>query len=265
MTPLYISLAVLAVYMTALFLLSLYTKNNGIADVGYGGAVMLVVAVSALQLPPFNFYALALMVLPFIWGSRLALRIYLKNRGKPEDFRYRAWRESWGRTFVVRSFLQIYMLQGLVAFVVALPVVLALLNPAARISGTVVSIGIAIWVIGFLFETIADWQLDRFIRNPENKGRIMTRGLWRFSRHPNYFGESLMWWGIAFGAVGLTNVFLLGFLSPLLITFLLIKVSGVPMLEKRWEGNPEWEAYKARTSVFIPLLPKLRSVPTVES
>ncbi len=256
MMPLVVIVCVLAVYMTALFFVGLYTKNNGVADIGYGGAVMLIVAVAALQLPPRNLFAAALTVLPFIWGSRLALRIFLKNRGKPEDFRYKAWRESWGRFFVVRSFLQIYMLQGLVAFVIALPLMLALLNPAARYSGGIVIFGIALWSIGFLFEAIADWQLDQFIQNPENNGKIMMQGLWKYSRHPNYFGESMMWWGIAIAATGLSTYPIIGFVSPLLITFLLLKVSGVPMLEKKWEGNPVWEEYKARTSEFFPLPPR---------
>jgi steroid 5-alpha reductase family enzyme len=118
------------------------------------------------------------------------------------------------------------------------------------------SAGLLLWVFGFFFEVVGDYQLDRFITAPKNKGKIMTQGLWKYSRHPNYFGESLMWWGMAVMAASLSVYPFIGFVSPVLITFLLLKVSGVSMLEKRWEGNPAWEAYKKRTSVFLPLPPK---------
>jgi steroid 5-alpha reductase family enzyme len=116
--------------------------------------------------------------------------------------------------------------------------------------------GLLLWVVGFYFETVADAQLDSFIRNPENKGKIMQCGLWNYSRHPNYFGESLMWFGLWLASVAFTPWALLSVVSPLLITYLLLKVSGVPMLEKRWEGRADWEEYKRKTSVFVPLPPK---------
>lgn len=255
MEALLISLGVLLAYMTVLFVIGMLTKNNAIADVGYGVAFMVVITATALQFPETAPLTLLLALLPFIWGARLALRIYLKNRGKPEDFRYRAWREEWGKTFVLRSFLQVYMLQGLVVFAVALPVLLSVAYPSSPVV-SLVFLGFGIWLVGFFFEAVGDYQLDRFIKNPLNKGKIMSLGLWKYSRHPNYFGESAMWFGIAVAGAGLTTLPLLGFLSPVLITFLLLKVSGVPLLEKHFEGNPEWEAYKARTSVFLPLPPK---------
>lgn len=255
MASLLISLAVLLSFMAVLFAIGMATKNNAVADVGYGIAFIIVIAATLAQFPGTAPLTLMLAVLPLVWGLRLALRIYLKNRGKPEDFRYRAWREEWGKTFVVRSFLQVYMLQGLVVFTVALPVMLAIAYPSSAMPAFAVT-GFLIWAVGFFFEAVGDYQLDRFIRNPENKGRIMSRGLWKYSRHPNYFGESTMWVGIAVAASGLTSLPLLGFISPALITFLLLKVSGVPLLEKHFEGNPEWEAYKARTSVFFPLPPQ---------
>lgn len=255
MTVLLIGLSALALYMCGLFGVSVLLKNNGVADVGYGIAFMVLIATVLAQVDALALTML-LASLPFIWGTRLAVRIYRKNRGKPEDFRYRAWRESWGSYVLVRGFFQIYMLQGSIAFLIALPVTLTLVFPASSIVLPLVYGGIFLWFVGFFFEVVGDAQLDRFLRAPENKGRIMTRGLWHYSRHPNYFGESLMWWGLAIAASGLCAVPLIGFISPLLITFLLLKVSGVPMLEKRWEGNPAWEAYKAKTSVFIPLPPR---------
>ncbi len=239
-------------------MVSLITKNNGVADIGYGVAFMIVIAATLLQSPTSNGYLLILIALPFIWGLRLASRIYQKNKGKAEDFRYKAWRDEWGNSFVWRSYLQIYILQGLVVFIVALPVTLALVYPATVFNITLFYVGLVLWLVGFFFETVGDYQLDRFIQNPENKGKIMTSGLWKYSRDPNYFGESTMWFGIATISLSLSSIPFVAVVSPLLITFLLLKVSGVPMLEKHFAGNPEWEEYQKKTSVFIPLLPKKR-------
>lgn len=246
-------LGILACYMTFLFLLSWFRKDNGIADIGYGIGFV-VVAISAFKLTDTRSAAFILIALVLIWGVRLAVRISMKNKGKPEDFRYKKWREEWGRFFIPRSFLQIYMLQGLVIYVVSLPVSLAYVFPTSP-NMVLVAVGTIIWIVGFLFEAVGDYQLDAFLK--QKTGGIMQSGLWKYSRHPNYFGESTMWWGIAIAAAGLTAYPVLAFASPILITFLLLKVSGVPMLEKRWEGNPVWEEYKARTSVFIPMPPKM--------
>lgn len=252
--PLVLPALVLWLYMSLLFITSIVRRNNGIADIGYGIGVIVVIGGAISEHPPAT-SALALCVLPLVWGTRLALRIFRKNYGKPEDFRYKAWRDAWGAWFVLRSYFQIYMLQGLVIFLVALPILLTIVAPRAPIVW-LVGTGLALWFFGFFFEAVGDYQLDRFLKDPAGKGHIMTEGLWRYSRHPNYFGESLMWWGIAIASSGLSAYPLLGFVSPILITYLLLYVSGVPMLEKRWADNPEWEAYKARTSVFIPLPPK---------
>lgn len=253
MEILFFSFVALLVYMSGLFVVSLIIKNNGVADIGYGIAFMVVIAVTFIQTPTSNDYLLILIALPFIWGLRLASRIYQKNKGKPEDFRYKAWREEWKNTFIWRSFLQIYLLQGLVVFIVASPVVLALIYPATTINASLFYLGVSLWVIGFYFEAMGDFQLDRFIKDPANKGKIMTSGLWKYSRHPNYFGESTMWFGIAIISLSLSSVPFVAIISPFLITFLLLKVSGVPMLEKHFAGNPDWEEYKKKTSVFIPL------------
>ena len=240
--------------MSILYAISVWRKDNGTADIGYGVGFIVAVSVAA-AFAGLTWATSILAGMVYVWGSRLAIRIFLKNRGKQEDFRYRAWREAWGSRFLMRSFLQIYMLQGAVIFTVVLPVLLAIISPV-QIQAPFFWLGVCLWVVGFVFEAVADFQLDSFIAAPLNKGRIMQSGLWRYSRHPNYFGESLMWWGMAISAAGMSAYPLVGFISPALITFLLLKVSGVPLLEKRWEGNPAWEEYKKRTSVFIPMMPK---------
>lgn len=258
MTTIVPALVCLFMYMCGAFVISLIHKNNGIADIAYGGGFVLVAWVSYLLGEPGTASLIASLLVT-VWAARLALRIYKRNKGRPEDFRYAKWREEWGRTFVVRSFLQVYMLQGLVIYVVSLPVSLLAVYGAHGGVSTLGWIGIGIWAIGFFFEAVGDWQLGSFMSNPANKGKLMTTGLWKYTRHPNYFGESLMWWGLAILAgsvLGYTVLGLAVFAGPLLITYLLLKVSGVPMLEAKMKEHPEWPAYEARTSVFIPLPPK---------
>ncbi len=238
--------------MVFLFLLSLLLRNNGVADIGYGIAFLVVITVTILQVPALTQEMLVLVVLPYVWGTRLATRILLKNKNKPEDFRYKTWRDAWGKWFIVRSFFQIYMLQGVVIATVSSPVVIALVYGTGKPMVPLFIGGIMLWIIGFFFESAGDYQLDTFIKNPENKGKIMMSGLWSCTRHPNYFGESMMWLGIWITAVSFSSLALFCIISPVLITFLLLKVSGVPLLEKRWEGNKEWEEYKSTTPVFFP-------------
>jgi len=235
-------------------------KDNSIIDSVYGlgfivGAYTLTYL--KLQVAPITPFTALLLILITIWGVRLSYRIYRKNRNKEEDFRYKAWREEWMKEgmlyFLVRSHLQIFVLQGIVISIVLLPFTFSLVGPG--VYEALLSFGAFVWLVGFFFEAVGDYQLDSFIKNKDKHGStIMKSGLWKYTRHPNYFGESTMWWGIAIIAYGATGS-LFVFLSPILITYLLIYVSGIPMLEKKWSGE-EWENYKARTSAFIPMLPK---------
>lgn len=252
MAAMLIAGAVLVLYMSMLFLVSLYFKNNGVADIGYGiGFVVLACTVFLLSTP--TLVSVLLFVPLLLWAMRLSGRIFLRNKNKPEDFRYAQWRKEWGKTFLWRSFLQVYVLQGVVIFVVALPLTLTIAYPASP-WWPGLGCGLLLWVVGYYFEVVGDAQLDRFLKDPVNKGKIMQRGLWRYSRHPNYFGEATMWWGFAVMALCASSIGWAAFLSPVLITYLLLFVSGVPMLEKRFEGNREWEVYKEKTSVFVPWL-----------
>ncbi len=254
------ALLFLFIYMCGAFVVSLIRHDNGTADIAYGWGFV-VVAWTTFMFGVPGPAALLASILATIWAARLSIRIYLRNIGKPEDFRYKEWRDVWGKTFVLRSFLQVYMLQGAIIFLVVLPISLLNIYGAGSSITPVAFVGFALWIVGFFFEAVGDYQLARFLRNPANKGKVMDKGLWKYTRHPNYFGESLMWWGLAFISasvlvpiLGFTGV--IPFVGPLLITFLLLKVSGVPLLEKHFEGKPAWEAYKAKTSVFIPLPPR---------
>jgi steroid 5-alpha reductase family enzyme len=155
---------------------------------------------------------------------------------------------------LARSYLQIFILQGLIISLVLLPFTVSLSSTSN--SSSWVFFALILWIIGFCFEAIGDKQLDRFIKSDDpHKGTIMKTGLWKYTRHPNYFGESTMWWSLAIIALS-SGVSFIVLLSPILITYLLLFVSGIPMLEKKWEGNEEWEAYKKKTSAFFPLAPK---------
>lgn len=253
-----LSIILLLVYMTTIFLFALWLKDNSIVDVAYGVAFVLLAWAGLLVIGSGHTRQWLLVILVTVWGLRLAGHIFLRKQGEGEDFRYRQWRESWGRTFVWRSFLQIFMLQGAVIFLVALPVQLVINAPGGPL-GNLDRIGVLVWLFGFGFEAIGDWQLLQFKKNPDNKGKIIQHGLWRYTRHPNYFGEAVLWWGVFLVALNVPYG-LLAIISPLLIDFLLLKVSGIPMLEAKYENNPEFMAYKSRTNAFFPWLPKTGGV-----
>lgn len=251
-----IALAVMVVfvYMTLVFILALLKKNNGIVDVAWGPGFILVNSVIFALHGSGQARQWLCLALVWIWGGRLALHIYRRNRGREEDFRYAAWRRSWGKHFVMRSFGQIFMLQGLLLLLISAPLLL-IVGQAQPPLHLLDGLGLLIWLAGFLFETIGDRQLAAFIRDPANRGRIMTGGLWAFSRHPNYFGEAALWWGMGILALSAPNGWL-GLVGPLVITILLLFVSGVPLLEKKYKGRPDFEAYKKQTSIFFPWFPR---------
>lgn len=249
-----ITAASLFVYMTGWFIAAQVRGRNDIADVAWGLGFILAAAVSLLAGGSYPLRGLLVSGLVLLWGIRLALHIHSRNRGRGEDSRYRKWREEWGRWFVLRSFLQVFMLQGVLMLLVAVPVVFVNQAPPAPL-GWLDLLGLAIWLIGFCFEAVGDWQLRTFIRNPANKGKLMTSGLWRYTRHPNYFGEVTLWWGIWLMVLTLPGSWLT-VIGPLTITFLILKVSGIPMLEKPYEDRTDFQEYQRHTSAFFPLPPR---------
>ena len=248
------SVAAVFVYMTLIFIIALFKKDNSIVDIAWGLGFVLVALLTFFLEKGFSFRRALVTALVLIWGIRLAVHIFIRNRGKGEDFRYAQWRKDWGRWFLLRSFFQIFMLQGFLLLIIVYPVMLV--NFSKDIGTSLLDIiGLFVWLVGFFFEAGGDYQLSRFKRIPQNKGKIMSSGLWKYTRHPNYFGEAVMWWGVFLIALsvpyGWTAV-----ISPILITFLLLRVSGVTMLEKKYAGNKEFEAYSKRTNTFFPWFPK---------
>ena len=188
--------------------------------------------------------------LVIFWGIRLSLYIFLRNRNKSEDFRYKKWREEWGHTFYWRSYLQVYLLQAIFALVISAPIILVGSTLTSEIHWLSV-VGVAVWVLGFYFQTVGDQQLRVFKSTNQDKEKVITSGLWKYSRHPNYFGEVTMWWGIFIVVLPL-NFGFWTIISPVVITYLIRYVSGVPMLEKRYENNRQYQEYKERVPALFP-------------
>jgi len=250
----WVAALILFFYMTALFLFAMQRQDNSIADVAWGLGFILVAWSTLFLDGSFTPRQLIASLLVFIWGLRLSVRIYLRNRGKGEDVRYRQWREKWGKSFIIRSYIQVFILQGCILLLNVSPVLVINTYDSGN-PGLLDFLGVFLWVLGFCFESLSDWQLDRFIKDPGNRGKIIDRGLWRYSRHPNYFGEVTMWWGLYVLALSVPRGWI-SIIGPLTITFMILFVSGIPMTEKLMEKNPAFADYKKRTSIFIPWFPK---------
>jgi steroid 5-alpha reductase family enzyme len=240
--------------MNLWFLIALLKKRNDIADTAWGLGFMIVAWISLLIGNSPTWISVLVNILVSIWGLRLAWHVYLRNRNKPEDFRYLAWRKEWGKWFLIRSYLQVFILQGLFLFMISIPVVFINLNAPLALN-IFVLLGLIVWLIGFYFEVVGDWQLANFIKDPKNKGKLMMEGLWRYTRHPNYFGEVTLWWGIFLTTLMLPNA-IFTIIGPLTITILILFVSGVPLLERKYANRSDFKEYMKRTSKFFPLPPK---------
>lgn len=200
-----------------------------------------------------------LFLLVTIWALRLAFHITVRNWGRGEDPRYRAMRERSGAAFPLRSLASVHWLQAVLAWIVAAPL-LAALSPGGPFFPLGVWLGTGCWAVGFGFEAVGDFQLARFKADPANRGRVMDRGLWRYTRHPNYFGDAMVWWG-CFGFAAARGAWWAA-VGPALMTFLLVRVSGVALLERQLrESRPEYREYILRTSAFIPRPPRRRPGP----
>ncbi|MFA5894859.1 MAG: DUF1295 domain-containing protein [Candidatus Shapirobacteria bacterium] len=233
-------------YMMIWFGMSVVQKRNDVADVAWGVG-FIIVAWASFSIGEGTIKAIIVNIMVTIWGGRLARHIYFRNKNKPEDYRYLEWRKTW-KNFYLRSFLQVFLLQGILLYIISLPVIL--INLSQNQWRTIDFVGIILWMIGFWFESTADSQLRKFIANKKNKGKIMNVGLWKYSRHPNYFGEVTMWWGIWLMSLSYGGFWTI--VGPGMITYLIVFVSGVPLLEKKFAGRKDWEIYKSKTSVLVP-------------
>jgi len=252
-----ITALVILIYMTLVWLASLAKKDASLVDTFWGLGFVVCAATYFALTDGFTTRKILLLVIVAIWGLRLSGYIFWRNWGKPEDYRYQKWRAEAGGKFWWTSYFKVFLTQGFLMWVISAPLLAAQYSATPAHLTILDILGALFWAVGLFFEAVGDSQLARFKADPANKGKVMDRGLWRYTRHPNYFGEATMWWGyflIALAAGGWW-----AFYSPILMTFLLLRVSGVALLEKGLsETKPKYKDYIERTSAFFPLPPRKR-------
>lgn len=248
--------AVIMMMMTTLWLISIFIKNVSIVDLFWGFGFVLAAVLYFIFGEGFAVRKIILLTLVSIWGMRLSIYLAWRNIGKGEDFRYRQFRKNYGEhRYWWISFFQTFLLQGVLIWLISAPLLGAQFSVGNNSLNWLDYLGIAFWLIGFIFEAGGDYQLAKFKANPKNKGKVLDTGFWKFTRHPNYFGDSAVWWG--YGLICLAAGSYWPVLGSVLMTALIIKVSGVALLEKSLEDTkPAYKEYVRKTSVFIPWFPK---------
>ncbi|QAA33335.1 DUF1295 domain-containing protein [Clostridium manihotivorum] len=249
------SALILLCYFVIFFIIGQIVNNNSIVDIAWGLGFVIVAMSTYFIKSDMSIRSTLLTCIITIWGVRLSLYIGKRNIGKGEDYRYVNMRKRWGTTLPrLKAFLNVYVLQGVLLYIIAQPILIVNYNVNTDLK-LLDYLGLTVWIIGFLFEAIGDHQLRKFKLDPKNKGKIMKYGLWKYTRHPNYFGEATMWWGILLIALS-SKLNLLIIISPTIMTLLLLFVSGVPLLEKKYKDNSEFIEYAKITNKFIPGFPK---------
>lgn len=256
MGNIYINTAILLfVYFSIIFILAQIMKNNSIVDSFWGPGFFIVALSTFFQSKTKGLKSILILLLVTIWAFRLFTHITIRNWKKPEDYRYQNMRKKWGNSFIkLKSYINVFILQGFLLYIIALPII-SVSNSQTQKLNLFNIFGLLIWIIGFYFEVVGDKQLKDFKSKPENKGKIMQEGLWKYTRHPNYFGESTMWWGIF--CIAIVNIRQIGLIiSPILITILLLFVSGVPLLENKYKDREDFIEYSKKTNKFFPWFQK---------
>lgn len=242
--------------MTTLWIISIFLKNVSIVDLFWGAGFAVTSIFYFINTNGFDTRKVLLLAMVSIWGLRLSIYLAWRNIGKGEDFRYAQFRKNYGEhRYWWISFFQTFLLQGVLMWLISVPLLGAMYNSANSSLGILDFIGIELWIIGLSFEAGGDFQLAKFKLNPNNKGKVLNTGFWRYTRHPNYFGDSAVWWG--YGFICLAAGSYAPVLGSILMTFLIIKVSGAALLEKSLkETKPQYREYIEKTSSFFPWFPK---------
>lgn len=251
-TTLLVTLAI----MLVLWALSLVLRDASIVDPWWGPGFATIAVTAWLLTDGWPDRRLLITAMAVIWGLRLGGYLAWRNLGKGEDYRYRAMREAAGGGFWWKSLFKVFLLQGALMWFISLPLQLSQTATEPGFWTWLDGLGVGLWALGLFFEAVGDWQMARFKGDPANAGKVMNRGLWRYTRHPNYFGDTCVWWGLWLVAAA-TSIGFWTLLSPLLMTFLIVRVSGVALLEKDMENRrPDYREYVRRTSAFIPMPPR---------
>ncbi len=249
-------LAAMLVLLTLVWGVSVRLRDASIADVCWGPGFALLAWLFLILAPQRTTRSWLVAALVTIWGARLAIHIFHRGRGAPEDRRYAAMRTAHGHAFWWRSLFIVFWLQGGLLWFVSLAVLAAVTAPVPGDLTAIDAAGVLVFAIGFGFEVAGDRQLQRFRANPANPGRVLDTGLWRYTRHPNYFGDATLWWGLFLIALATPGGWLTA-LSPALMTLLLVRVSGVALLEDGLKASkPGYRDYIARTPAFFPWRPR---------
>jgi steroid 5-alpha reductase family enzyme len=250
-----IGLAAIVLLFTGLWVVSVILKNSSIVDMWWGPGILLIGLTYFMTTSGAPGRARMVVSLLALWAIRLAWHIGARNIGHGEDFRYAKWRQERGASWWWFSYFKVFVLQSVIAWIISMPLYFAI-APATPPGLTPFDVaGAIVFAIGFLFEAVGDEQLRRFKAEQANEGRVLDTGLWRYTRHPNYFGEALLWWG--FGVFALSTGSYLGLVGPAIMTWLLIRVSGVSLLERTLKTTkPGYAEYIQRTSAFVPMPPR---------
>ena len=252
----FLGLLIILSLMTLLWLISTLIKNVSIVDIFWGFGFVLTNIFYFLTTDGLETRKIILLILVSLWGLRLSVYLGWRNIGKGEDFRYQKFRKNYGEhRYWWVSFFQTFLLQGVLMWLISAPLLGAQFYQDNNGLSILDYLGILFWLIGIVFEAGGDLQLARFKSNPESKGKVLNTGFWRYTRHPNYFGDSSVWWG--FGLICIAGGSYFPILGSVLMTGLILKVSGVTLLEKSLkETKPQYREYMEKTSSFIPWFPK---------
>jgi steroid 5-alpha reductase family enzyme len=246
-------LLVMLALATATWLISVIKRDASIVDSVWSVMILASALTYSLAVEPYGTRSAVILTLALLWALRLSLYVTWRNWGEGEDRRYQVIRRKYEPHFAVKSLGIIFLFQACLAWIVSMPLWVALTIPMAMTGWDILAV--VLWCVGMVFEGVGDWQLARFKSNPANRGHVMNRGLWKYTRHPNYFGECLIWWGFFLFAIPAGGWWAI--LSPVLMTFLLVKFSGVTMLEETIvDRRPAYRAYIAGTNAFIPGSPR---------
>ena len=247
---------VIIILMTALWIISIFIKNVSIVDIFWGVGFLLINTFYFIKTEGLEIRKIILLILVVIWSLRLSIYLGWRNWGKEEDFRYQQFRKDYGEhRYWWFSFFQVFLLQGFLLWIISAPLLAAQYYIPGSSLNIIDYVAIIIWIVGFIFEAGGDYQLARFKANPVNKGKVLQTGFWKYSRHPNYFGDATVWWAYGLFSVAVNSY--LPLLSSLLMTLLIVKISGVAMLERTLKNTkPVYKDYINKTNAFIPWFPK---------
>lgn len=242
--------------MTLLWVASVFIKNVSIVDMFWGIGFLVANSIYFILSNDFFTRKVLVLILVGFWGLRLSIYLMQRNYNKGEDFRYQEFRRHYGADrYWWFSFFQVFLLQGLLIVLVSLPLLGISLKTQSNVLNIIDYLAICVWLIGFVFESFGDYQLARFKRDPNNKGKILDTGLWKYTRHPNYFGDAMVWWSFALFSIAAGAYWYI--VGSLLMTYLIVKISGVALLEKSLtKDKPEYNDYCRKTNAFFPWFPK---------